>query len=164
MAVVVGDVRARWNCGPQPRPKDHEDVPVKATDPKEEAAPRRPTSPATGPPKRRRGTCRSCSTSRSTSCSCTRRRGTSPSSSCTRRRRTSPTTRRRGTSVHATRRGDYRRRRSSPERRRGTRRSNPRIRPKCTRRRGHSPSCSQGRRPKISMGEALGVQSGGHKH
>ena len=104
------------------------------------------------PRTRRRGTCRSCSTSRSTS------------SSCTRRRRTSPTTRRRGTSGGATRRRDNRRRRSSPERRRGTKRSNPRRRLKCTRRRGHSPSCSRGRRPKTSMGEAVGVRSGGHKH
>ena len=73
-------------CGPLPRPKDHEDVPVQATNPKEEEAPRRPTSPATSPPTRRQGTCRSCSTSRSTSSSCTRRRGTSPSSSSSTRR------------------------------------------------------------------------------
>ena len=88
MAVVVGDVRGRRNCGPLPRPKDHEDVPVQATNPKKEEAPRRPTSPPTNPPTRRQGTCRSCSTSRSTSSSCTRRRGTSPSSSSSTRRTT----------------------------------------------------------------------------
>ena len=47
MAVVVGEVRDQRNCGPLPRPKDDEDVPVQATNPKEEEAPRRPTSPAT---------------------------------------------------------------------------------------------------------------------
>ena len=78
--------QADGNCGPLPRPKDHEDCPIQATNPKEEEAARRPTSPATSPPTRRQGTCRSCSTSRSTSSSCTRKRGTSPSSSSSTRR------------------------------------------------------------------------------
>ena len=143
-----------------PNPKTMRMFPSKQTNPKEEEAPRRPTSPATSPPRRRQGTCRSCSTGRSTSSSCTRRRGTSPSSSSsTRRRRTSRTTRRRGTCGHATRR-----RRSSPERRRGTRRSNRRRRPKPTRRRGCSPSCHWGRRPQTRMGEGVGGRSGGPNH
>ena len=139
-----------------PDPKTMRMSPSKPPTPKKKQPQGDPPAQPPAPPPGRQGTCRSCSTSRSTSSSCTRRRGTSPTSGCTRRRRTSPTTRRRGRAT--------RRRRSSPERRRGTRRSNPRRRPKPPKRRGSSPSCRWGRRPQTRMGEGVGGRSCGPNH